>query len=188
MLRTFTTTSLATLVAASFSLGAVAQDYSQEREHSDKRKNYEDKTIVEVLNEEDRFSKFSEALKEAGMESKLEDGNYTVFAPTNQAFERLPEKTWDGWMNGDSQDQLEKVLSYHIVEERISADDIGESESEYSTMNGENLRVSSSYGSVMVNNRRVVHSDIKAENGYIHGINEILMDEQDGSMRTSTGY
>jgi uncharacterized surface protein with fasciclin (FAS1) repeats len=184
MLSTFTKTSLATLVAASFSFGAVAGDYDKDN----KRDKYDDKTVVEVLDEKDRFSKFSEALDQADMEDKLEDGNYTVFAPTNQAFERLPDDTWDQWMDGENQDELREVLSYHVVEERVASDDISESEEDFSSMNGNSLQLSSSYGSAMVNDVRVVHSDIEAENGYIHGINEVLMDNDERDMRTSAAY
>lgn len=204
MLRTFTTTSLAALVAATFSAGALAQTQTQEqqtqnyqqqqeREHDRERKSYErggdhsDKNIAEVLGEKDRFSRFHEALEQADMKDELNDGgSYTVFAPTNEAFERLPEGTWDEWMNGDNNDQLRDVLSYHIVEERISVDDIGESEESKDTINDGEVRISQSFGSIMVNTASVSYADIEAENGYIHGIDTVLMDGQQRAGRTTT--
>ena len=204
MLRTFTTTSLAALVAATFSAGALAQTQNQEqqtqnyqqqqeREHDRERKSYErggdhsDKKIAEVLGEKDRFSKFHEALEQADMKDELNDGDsFTVFAPTNEAFERLPEGTWDEWMNGDNNDQLRDVLSYHIVEERISVDDIGESQESKDTINDGEVRISQSFGSIMVNTASVSYADIEAENGYIHGIDAVLMDGQQRAGRTTT--
>src|SRR5690554_2973518 len=125
MLRKYAITSLAALIAASFSVGVLAQQHQteqrtqnmeqqqqQEQEQEQRqqqnrdRHNYErgedhsDKSIAEILREKDQFSKFREALERAGMEDQLRDGGeYTVFAPTNEAFERLPDGTWDGWMN-----------------------------------------------------------------------------------------
>ncbi|MCC5880841.1 MAG: fasciclin domain-containing protein [Idiomarina sp.] len=202
MLKAFTTTSLAALVAATFSAGALAQtqnqqqqtqNYQQEREYDSERKSYEkggdysDKKIVEVLGEKDRFSMFHEALEHADMKDKLNgDDSYTVFAPTDEAFERLPEGTWDEWMEDGNRDQLREVLSYHIVEERISTDDIGESRESKDTMNDGELRISQSFGSIMVNTASVSYADIEAENGYIHGIDTVLLDSQQGAGYSAT--
>lgn len=187
----FTAASLATAVAASLSMGVSAQEWEQDQqqqgaqqesefsERSTHEKDYGDKKIVEVLDEKDRFSKFREALKQADMKDELNgDDEYTVFAPTNDAFERLPEGTWDAWMDGDNQDELRDVLSYHIVEDRKSSGDFSEEETEVSTKNGDDLRISSTYGTVMVNYASVAYEDIEAENGYIHGIDTVLMDNQ----------
>lgn len=187
MLRTFTKTSLATLIAASFSFGAVAGDYGERDKGGDKRNKHDDKTVVEVLDEKDDFSKFSQALEQADMKDELEDGNYTVFAPTDQAFERLPDEAWNQWMDGENTEELREFLSYHIVEERIGADDISDAARDYATMNDDDLEISSSYGAVTVNNVRVAQSEIEIENGYIHGINEVLMDSED-RMRTTEAY
>ncbi|RAJ95273.1 fasciclin domain-containing protein [Aliidiomarina maris] len=198
MLRTFGTTTLAALIAATFSAGAMAQQeqrtqtqqqqqqQQQERmgeQRGDEQRRYEkgskhdDKTIVEVLNEKDRFSKFSEALEQADMKDKLNDSDsYTVFAPTNEAFERLPQGTWEQWMEDDNRDQLREILSYHIVEERVSVDDIGEAREEHASMQGEQLRVANAFGSFTVNTASVTHADIETENGYIHAIDTVLMD------------
>lgn len=202
MLKTFTTTSLAALVAATFSAGALAQtqnqeqqtqNYQQEREYDSERKSYEkggdhsDKNIVEVLSEKDRFSMFHEAVQQADMEDKLNgDDTYTVFAPTDEAFERLPEGTWDEWMEDGNKEQLREVLSYHIVEERISTDDIGESRESKDTMSDGELRISQSFGSIMVNTASVSYADIEVENGYIHGIDTVLLDSQRGAGYSAT--
>lgn len=201
MLRTFTTTSLAALIAATFSAGAVAQQaqseertqsYDQEQQHTEERRNYErggdhsDKKIAEVLDEKDRFSKFRKALKQADMKDDLNsDGDYTVFAPTDEAFERLPEGTWDSWMDDDNKDELRDVLSYHIVEERMSADDFDESRTDQETKNGGELRIANSFGNFTVNTASVTYADIEAENGYIHAVDSVLLDTRQGSGYTT---
>ena len=210
MLGKYITASLATAVAASLSMGVSAQAQAQqtqqnqqqhqqqqaqqERELREARQNYQnsrhdkdfsDKTIAEVLDSEDRFSKFNKALERADMTDQLDrsNGNFTVFAPTNEAIERLPEGTWDEWTNGDNQDQLRQVLSYHIVEDRHSSGDFSQEATETASMSGENLRVSNTQGQVSVNFASVSHADIEAENGYIHGIDTVLMNNQDQRQR-----
>lgn len=198
MLRTFTTTSLAALVAATFSAGALAETQSQEqqtqyqqqqqRQHDRSQMSYErggdhsDKSIAEVLNEQDQFSKFHEALEQADMKDELENSNgtYTVFAPTNEAFERLPQSTWDEWMDDDNRDQLRDVLSNHIVEERIGTNDFGDRRGNTGTMNGGELRITESRGAITVNTANVSHADIETENGYIHAIDSVILNGQRG--------
>lgn len=201
MLGKLTTASLATAVAASLSMGVSAQQEwnheqqqaQQERELLEARANYQqnrhekdfsDKTIAEVLDNKDRFSKFNAALERAGMDDRLdnEDGNYTVFAPTNEAIDRLPEGTWDEWTNGD-REQLRDVLSYHIVEDRHGSRDFSQQQTNASTLNGGDLRISNAQGNVRVNHASVSHADIEAENGYIHGIDTVLTDNQQNQRR-----
>lgn len=201
MLRTFTTTSLAALVAATFSASVLAQPqteqqsqtYDREQRQMDEQRNYErgsehaDKKIVEVLDEKERFSKFRKALKQADMKDKLNsDDSYTVFAPTNEAFERLPQGTWDSWMEDDNKDELRDVLSYHIVEERLTTDDLDDSRASKETLNGGELQVAHSFGSFTVNTASVTVANIEAENGYIHAIDSVLMDNQRATGYTST--
>lgn len=193
MLRTFTTTSLAALVAATFSAGALAQTQSQEqqyqqqeRQHERQQTTYErggdhsDKNIAEVLGDKDKFSKFHEALEQADMKDELENrnGSYTVFAPTNEAFERLQQGTWDDWMDNDNRDQLRDVLSNHIVEERIGTNDFANRRGNTDTMNGGELRITESRGAITVNTANVSQADIQTENGYIHAIDSVIMDGQ----------
>lgn len=193
MLRTFTATSVATLVAATFSVGAIAQDRDQDRHTGDAQAeridtDYSDKKIADVIKEEDRFSKFRKVLKEADMKDTLSDsGSYTVFAPTNDAFERLPEGTWDAWMDGENSDQLRDLLSYHVIEETVMSDDIEEGDfTTKSTMDGRDLRLTASYGSVTVNNINVAYPDIETDNGVVHGIDSVLFDPEQSSERTSS--
>ena len=204
MLGKLTTASLATAVAASLSMGVSAQQEwnheqqqaQQERELREARatykqsrheKDFSDQTIAEVLEEEDRFSKFNAALERAGMDDKLDEqnGNYTVFAPTDEAIERLPDGQWEEWTSGD-REQLRDVLSYHIVEDSHASRDFSQQHTNASTLNGEELRISNAQGNVRVNYASVSHADIEAENGYIHGIDVVLTNSQQNA-RSMTG-
>lgn len=96
----------------------------------------------------------------------------------NEAFERLQQGTWDDWMDDDNKDQLRDLLSNHIVEERIGTNDFGERRGSTDTMNGAELRISESRGSITVNTANVSQADIQTENGYIHAIDSVIMDGQ----------
>ena len=211
MLRKHAMTSLAALIVASFSAGAIAQQQqteqgtqnieqqqqeqvqreqreqqrqytSRERQNYERGEDHSDKSIAEVLQEKDKFSKFREALAHAGMEDQLTaGGEYTIFAPTNEAFERLPDGTWDGWMNNGDPSELREILSYHIVERRVGSKDFDERHTDHATLSGGELRIANSGGNFTVNTSAVTQADIVAENGYIHVIDSVLMDTRQGA-------
>ena len=191
MLRTFTTTSLAAIVAATFSISAIAQQSERERQADQQQSytlggNHSDKSIAEVLSSKDKFSKFEQALDHADMKDTLASGEYTVFAPTDEAFERLPDGTWDSWMDASNSDELREILSYHIVETRIGVDEFDEPRSDHATLNGGGeLRVSRSLGNFSVNTAAVTHADIQAENGYIHAIDAVLLNSRQRAQQTT---
>lgn len=205
MLRKYAIASLAAVIAASVSAGAFAQQQQteqrtrtmeqqqqqqeQQRRHSNRdRQNYErgedhsDKSIAEVLGENEQFSKFWEALERAGMQDQLRaGGEYTVFAPTNEAFERLPDGTWDGWMNNGNQNDLREILSYHIIEQRVGSEDFADRHTDHATLSGGELRIANSGGTFTVNTSAVTQADIVTENGYIHVVDAVLMDTRQGA-------
>ena len=206
MLRKYAITSLAALIAASVSAGAFAQqqqteqrtrtmeqqqqqqqqeqrrDANRDRQHYERGEDHSDKSIAEVLREKDQFSKFWEALERAGMQDQLRDGGeYTVFAPTNEAFERLPDGTWDGWMSNGNQNDLREILSYHIVEQRVGSEDFADRHTDHATLSGGELRIANSGGTFTVNTSAVTQADIVTENGYIHVVDSVLMDTRQGA-------
>ncbi|WP_241984107.1 fasciclin domain-containing protein [Aliidiomarina sedimenti] len=169
MLNTKLNTKLATMAAVvsmSVSFGALANH------HGDHDKSEYD--IVKVAQHDERFSTFVTALEAAGMSDALDkDGSYTVFAPTNDAFAALPEGTLDALL--DDTDQLRTILSYHVVADEIASSDVPEEQTAIETINGGQLQVQASYGNVMVNTATVVHADIEASNGVIHGIDAVIV-------------
>lgn len=192
MLRTIPIAALAALISAAFSMEVFAQHTQASDRHTEQRQNYvqgEDhsgKTIAEVLSEKDRFSKFAEALALADMQDLLNSGDYTVFAPSNEAFERLPNGTWDSWTAPGNREQLREILSYHIVTERAAADDFDDSRSDYATLNdGGDLRITNNLGNFSVNTAAVTHADIQAENGYIHVIDSVLVNSRQRAQQTT---
>ncbi len=127
--------------------------------------------VVEVAQSNDDFSQLVDALGEAGLVSTLEgDGPFTVFAPTNDAFNSLPE----GFVDSLSNDQLAEVLSYHVVDSEIASGDL-QSEQSVEALAGGQLFITTN-GDVAVNDTAIVTSaDIEASNGVIHAIDQVVL-------------
>jgi uncharacterized surface protein with fasciclin (FAS1) repeats len=102
--------------------------------------------IVGTIQEQGQFKKLAEAMEQAGMAESLQGGGpYTVFAPTDQAFEQLPQGALDELMKEENRDQLETLLQYHVLEgEELMAKDVAGKQSEVDTLAGERLSVDGS--------------------------------------------
>ncbi len=136
-------------------------------------------TIVETAQGAEDFSTLVSAVEAAGLAETLSgEGPYTVFAPTNEAFEALPEGALDDLLMEENSDQLESVLTYHVVPSAAMAADLSDGQ-ELETVNGEMLTVSIDGDTVMIGDATVVQPDVEASNGVIHGIDTVLMPSGD---------
>jgi uncharacterized surface protein with fasciclin (FAS1) repeats len=116
------------------------------------------------------------AIKAAGLVDALKGpGPFTVFAPTNEAFAKLPPGTVDDLLKPENKDKLRSILLYHVhAGDAIMAKDV--KTMNLSTMNGKSLSVMvDPDGSVMINNAKVIKTDIVCSNGVIHWIDTVLM-------------
>jgi uncharacterized surface protein with fasciclin (FAS1) repeats len=133
----------------------------------------ETRDIVEVASEDDRFSTLVTAVQAAGLVDALKgEGPLTVFAPTNDAFDALPDGALDSLLS-DTQ-ALTDVLLYHVVDGKVMSTDVVEL-SEAETLLGEKLSIEVMDGSVMVNEAQVILTDIETSNGVIHVIDSVLL-------------
>lgn len=131
-------------------------------------------TVVEVLNRDDNFSTFVWALGASKLEATLAGpGPYTVFAPTDEAFDRLPPGTLDDLLK-DPKGNLAEVLLYHMTPGAYTASDVASNKT-IATLQGNPLAVGVTGGDVAVNGARVVRADIPAKNGVIHAIDTVLI-------------
>lgn len=132
------------------------------------------KTIVEVAASKDDFSTLVAAVKAAGLVDVLSsDGPFTVFAPTNEAFAALPEGTVESLLKPENKDQLVAILTYHVVPGKVMAKDV--KTSEVATVQGSNVNLNASYGKVKINDANIVMTDVKASNGVIHVIDQVIL-------------
>ena len=131
-------------------------------------------TIVSVAVADDRFETLVTALQEAELVETLSgEGPFTVFAPTDQAFDKLPEGTLESLLQDKA--RLTEVLTYHVVSGRVMASDVAELSSTQ-TLQGQDLMIDTSDG-VMVDDAQVVMTDIETSNGVIHVIDTVSIPE-----------
>lgn len=130
------------------------------------------KNIVETAVASDQFKTLVAAVKAAGLVDTLNgDGPFTVFAPTDDAFAKLPKGTVEGLLK--DLPKLKSVLTYHVVAGKVMAKDVAGVKSA-KTVQGAELRVNANHG-VKINNASVTKADIEASNGVIHVIDTVLI-------------
>jgi uncharacterized surface protein with fasciclin (FAS1) repeats len=131
--------------------------------------------IVDVAAGNPNFSTLVAAVKAAGLVDTLKsDGPFTVFAPTNRAFARLPKATLAALLKPRNKAKLAAILTYHVVPGRVYSSDLAGKVLRVKTVNGKRVHVNGKNG-VRVNNAKVVTADIKTSNGVIHVIDRVLI-------------
>ena len=126
------------------------------------------------LAEESGFTTLAAAVKAAGLDMALSaEGPYTVFAPTEEAFAKLPEGTIESLLANP--EQLKKVLLYHVVSGNVMAADVVKLKSA-TTLYGTEVAITTT-GGVKINNAMVIQTDIEASNGTVHVIDTVLIPE-----------
>lgn len=128
--------------------------------------------IVDTAVSAGQFKTLVKAVQEAGLVDTLKgEGPYTVFAPTDAAFAKLPPGAVENLLK--DKEKLRAVLTYHVVPGKVMAADVKPGEVE--TVQGDTLTVSTKGGGVMVDNAKVTKADIGASNGVIHVIDTVVM-------------
>ncbi len=121
------------------------------------------------------FETLAAALSAAGLVETLKgEGPFTVFAPTDEAFAKLPAGTVESLLDPENVEQLRAILTYHVVPGAIEASVAAELDDAV-TVNGQSIRFSASESSVMVNDANVIAADIMASNGVIHVIDSVIL-------------
>jgi uncharacterized surface protein with fasciclin (FAS1) repeats len=133
------------------------------------------KDIVDTAVSAGSFNTLVAAVKAAGLAETLKsDGPFTVFAPTDEAFAKLPGGTLEDLLKPENKAKLQAILTYHVVPGKVMAKDVvGLSSAK--TVNGQNIRVSADSGNVMIDNANVVQTDIMCSNGVIHVIDSVIL-------------
>ncbi len=132
-------------------------------------------SIVGVAAGNEDFSTLVAALKAADLVSVLEgEGPFTVFAPTNAAFEALPEGAVENLLKPENKQQLIDVLTYHVVPGAVYAADVTNLTSA-TTVQGSDISIQTDMGKVKIDGAEVVSADIKASNGVIHVIDAVIL-------------
>ncbi|MEZ4522135.1 MAG: fasciclin domain-containing protein [Thermomicrobiales bacterium] len=129
--------------------------------------------IVDTAVQAGSFSTLVTAVQAADLVDTLKgDGPFTVFAPTDEAFAKLPAGTVEGLL--ENKDQLTQVLTYHVVPGKVMAADAMQLTSA-GTVQGQNLSINADNGAVKINDATVVQADIECDNGVIHVIDGVIL-------------
>lgn len=155
---------LVTLLGAMLPFAGARADH-----HKGDRKN-----IVETAQGAGDFTTLVAAVEAAGLADTLAgDGPFTVFAPTDAAFAKLPEGTVEDLLKPENLDKLKGILTYHVVPGKVMAADV--KPGSVATANGEEITISADNGKVMYGEAAVVKTDVDATNGVIHVIDTVVI-------------
>jgi uncharacterized surface protein with fasciclin (FAS1) repeats len=133
------------------------------------------KDIVDTAVAAGSFTTLAKALTAADLVSTLKGpGPFTVFAPTDDAFAKLPAGTLENLLKPENKEMLRRVLTYHVVPGKVTAADVAKVNSA-KAVSGNTLSINATGNNVMVDKARVVKTDIGASNGVIHVIDTVLL-------------
>ncbi|MCQ1534879.1 DUF4430 domain-containing protein [Methanosarcina sp. KYL-1] len=136
------------------------------------------KNVAEIAAGDENFSKLTEALNVTGLNSTLsEEGPYTVFAPTNEAFEALPEGTLEALLNDT--ETLSGILLNHVVEGNLTEENLS-NQTNVTTIQGTTFPITVTETGLMVGDANLTETDIFANNGVIHVIDAVLLPPEEG--------
>lgn len=131
--------------------------------------------IVDTAAAAGSFKTLVAAVKAADLVDTLKGpGPFTVFAPTDEAFAKLPAGTLESLLKPENKAKLQSILTYHVVAGRVGSDQVVHMTSA-KTVQGKDLKISQNAGTVMVDGAKVVKTDIACSNGVIHVIDAVLM-------------
>lgn len=162
-MKTLLTRSFAAMAALLLSISALADHHGMKKD------------IVDVAAENGSFTTLVAAVQAAGLVDTLKgEGPFTVFAPTDEAFAKLPEGTVESLLQPENKDKLVAILTYHVVPGKVMAADVMGLD-KAKTVQGQEIMITKKDGMVMVDNATVVATDVKAKNGVIHVIDAVIM-------------
>lgn len=152
-----------TLFAAAIMLGSSVSAFAVEKD------------VVDTAIEAGKFKTLAAALEAAGLVATLKGtGPFTVFAPTDEAFARLPAGTVENLLKPENKQKLTEILTYHVVAGKVMAADVAGID-EAKSVNGKMIDIEVEGATVKVNDAAVTTADIAASNGVIHLIDKVIM-------------
>ena len=168
-------------VAAGLSLGTaapvLAESHHEAQLVAGASKTKSTSTIVDIASTNGSFNTLTAALKAAGLTEVLAgDGPFTVFAPTDEAFAALPAGTVETLLKPENKDLLVQILKYHVVAGKVPSTAI--QPGQVTTVAGKPVSVTVAGEAIKVNKAKVILADVKASNGIIHAVDQVILPPQ----------
>ena len=136
------------------------------------------KDLVDTAAAAGSFKTLAKALAAADLVDTLKGkGPYTVFAPTDEAFAKLPAATLDDLLKSENKAKLQRILTYHVVPARLSASEVVKLRSA-KAVSGDTIDITANGATVMVESARVLKTDVGASNGIIHVIDAVILPDE----------
>ncbi|QDT11664.1 fasciclin domain-containing protein [Planctomycetes bacterium K23_9] len=155
------------LACVAATLFAVSTSFAEEK--ATKAKDIVDTAVAA------KFNTLVAAVKAGELVDVLKgEGPFTVFAPTDEAFDALPEGTLESLLKPENKEKLQAILKYHVVAGKVTAAEVMKID-EAKTVQGGMVTVKVKDGAVMINNAKVVKADVMCSNGVVHVINKVLL-------------
>jgi uncharacterized surface protein with fasciclin (FAS1) repeats len=133
------------------------------------------KDIVGLAVGNENLSTLVAAVKAAGLVETLQsNGPFTVFAPTNEAFNALPAGTLESLLKPENKSKLVSILTYHVVGAKVMSTDLSNGQ-KAKTVEGQDIKVTLDNSGVMINDAKVVAADVSASNGVVHVIDKVIL-------------
>lgn len=173
--KTLVRNSALAILSASLMFTSACASYASKHEDQPTKTAELSSDIVDTAVKAGSFNTLVAAVQAAGLEETLRsEGPFTVFAPTDAAFAKLPDGTVDMLLEPDNRDKLVSILTYHVLEGAIESSAISGKTLEVTTVQGSTVSIDGTNG-VTVDNANVVSADIQSSNGIIHVIDAVIM-------------
>ena len=164
---------LVVVIAVGLFVGLMAGDKYGDKKMGDYH--HKNMDIIHTASSAGSFTTLIAAIDAAGLtETLMGEGPFTVFAPTDEAFAKLPEGTVSDLLKPENKDKLVAVLTYHVVPGKVMSSDVVKLKSA-KTVQGQAVKIKVDMGKVMIDNANVVKTDIAASNGVIHVIDSVIL-------------
>jgi len=167
------------MVFAFIAFSAVASD--DDKTKKPKNENDEeqvDNTLLEIAVQTEFLSTLVKAIQVSGLAATLQgDGPYTIFAPTNEAFNKLPAGTLEELMQPANSAKLKEILNNHIVPGRVMSTDLADGQ-QAKAMGNNNLNISKAGNQIKVNSATVTTPDVEASNGVMHVVDTLILNRR----------
>jgi uncharacterized surface protein with fasciclin (FAS1) repeats len=159
---------------AAFTPAAFAETKENEKPKTEEKATVETGSLTAVISDSATFSTLKKALVAAGLDVTLgAKGEYTIFAPTDEAFGKLPAAVLAKLLLPENKEKLRSLLLYHVVAGNVLAADL--KEGDVKTMNGEKVEIDIDGAEIKVNDSKVFSADVVANNGVMHSIGTVMV-------------
>jgi uncharacterized surface protein with fasciclin (FAS1) repeats len=175
-MKTKYTIRTALMILAAFAPAAYAADAKDDKVKSEETSTVQDGTLTAMIADSATFSILTKALVAAGLDVTLgTKGEYTIFAPTDDAFGKLPEGVLAKLLLPENKEKLRSLLLYHVVAGKVLSTDL--KDGDVKTMNGEKIKVDVGDDGVEVEDSKPFSADVLASNGVMHSVGTVIVPE-----------